>query len=89
MKKNQIKLGVIAVMLTIAFGSMYHTQALPPFLKKAKKFGARDCRFCHTSAKGGEGWNERGQWLMDEKKRRKAKSINIEWLQEYETNGNK
>ena len=86
MKKNQIKLMVLAVMLTIAFGSTFVTRAYPPFLKKAKKFGANDCRFCHTNAKGGEGWNERGQWLIAEKKRRSSKTVDIEWLADYEMN---
>ncbi|PYV12511.1 MAG: hypothetical protein DMG07_17010 [Acidobacteria bacterium] len=57
--------------------------AYQSFLGKAKKFGARDCLFCHKYEDGGEGWNERGQWLIDEKARRNAEKIDIEWLADY------
>jgi hypothetical protein len=83
MKRNRIKLGIVSVMLTISLGSAYMTRAYPPFVKKAEKFGAKDCAFCHADAKGGEGWNERGQWLAAEKKKRKAKAVDPEWLSEY------
>lgn len=58
-------------------------QAYPPFLGKSAKFGAKDCTFCHTRSAGGEGWNERGKWLIAEKEKRQADSINVEWLAEY------
>ena len=32
---------------------------------------------------GGEGWNERGDWLMAEKDKRKADAIDVEWLADY------
>ena len=61
--------------------------AYQSFLGKAKKFGARDCLFCHEHADGGEGWNERGQWLIDEKARRTAEKIDVEWLADYKPAG--
>ena len=64
-------------------GSALTTQAYPPFLRKAQKFGAKDCLFCHEKAEGGEGWNKRGQWLIAEKEKRKADAIDVEWLSEY------
>lgn len=55
----------------------------PLFLNKSRKFGAKDCTFCHVSPEGGPPWNERGQWLIAEKGRRGADAIDVEWLAEY------
>jgi hypothetical protein len=83
MKRNIIKFSVAAVVLSFVFGAAVRTKAYPPYVRQAAKFGAKDCTFCHTNPAGGEGWNERGQWLMAEKDRRKADSIDIEWLAEF------
>ena len=78
--KRTFKLA-LAVTLLIAFiGPAFTTQAYPPFLRKAQKFGAKDCLFCHEKPEGGEGWNKRGQWLIAEKEKRKADAIDVEWL---------
>jgi ketosteroid isomerase-like protein len=61
--------------------------AYPPFVGKAKKFGAKDCRFCHVDPLGGPPWNERGKWLIAEKSRRKADAVDVEWLAEYTPGG--
>lgn len=55
----------------------------PAFLPKARKFGAKDCTFCHVNIEGGEPWNERGQWLVAEKERRKADVVDPAWLADY------
>lgn len=85
-----------ALKLTVAFailaGCMFtamRTNAYPPFVRKAEKFGAKDCLFCHKEPNGGEGWNDRGNWLIAEKERRKADSIDMEWLAEYKEGGDK
>jgi hypothetical protein len=70
-------------------GSSFSTKAYPPFLRKAQKFGAKDCTFCHTQPTGGEGWNERGNWLIAEKERRKADAVDVEWLADYKEGANK
>ena len=57
--------------------------AYPPFLAKAKKFGAKDCRFCHVKAEGGEPFNARGKWLIAEKGKRQAEAVDPEWLADY------
>ena len=67
---------IVAAMVTQSF-------AYPPFLAKAKKFGAKDCTFCHIAPEGGAPWNARGQWLIKEKERRGADAIDVEWLAEY------
>jgi hypothetical protein len=59
------------------------TLGYPPLLVKAKKFGAKDCTFCHVDPEGGPPWNERGQWLIKEKERRGAETVDVEWLADY------
>ena len=68
--------GLIAALAGQAFG-------YPPLLAKAKKFGAKDCTFCHVDPEGGPPWNERGKWLIAEKERRKAETVDVEWLADY------
>ena len=67
---------VIAALSTQTFG-------YPPFLIKAKKFGAKDCTFCHIDPEGGPPWNDRGKWLIGEKERRRAETVDVEWLADY------
>ena len=52
-------------------------------MAKARKYGAKDCTFCHVEPEGGPPWNARGQWLVEEKERRKAEVIDVDWLKEY------
>ncbi len=83
MTKNFVKLTISVAATAILLGSALTTNAYPPFVKKAQKFGAKDCMFCHKQAEGGEGWNERGNWLIAEKDKRKADAIDVEWLADY------
>jgi len=83
MTKNFVKLTIFVAAAAILLGSALTTNAYPPFVKKAQKFGAKDCMFCHKEAEGGEGWNDRGNWLIAEKDKRKADAIDIEWLTDY------
>jgi hypothetical protein len=57
--------------------------AFPPFVAKSRKFGAKDCTFCHVEPEGGPPWNDRGKWLIAEKERRGAEVVDVEWLAEY------
>ncbi len=59
------------------------SMAFPPFLAKAKKFGAKDCRFCHVKMEGGEPYAARGKWLISEKAKRNADAVDPEWLADY------
>lgn len=59
------------------------TFGYPPLLVKARKFGAKDCTFCHVDPDGGPPWNARGQWLIKEKERRGAEIVDVEWLATY------
>jgi hypothetical protein len=57
--------------------------AFPPFVSKARKFGAKDCKFCHVNAEGGSPHNARGNWLIKEKERRNADEVDPDWLAGY------
>jgi len=72
-----------ALAFLLAAAAAAPAAAFQTFLNKAKKFGAKDCLFCHTHDDGGEGWNQRGQWLMDEKARRGAEKVDVDWLADY------
>ena len=75
----------IAVCFVVAVVAAVATQSFgyPPFLAKARKFGAKDCTYCHIAPEGGAPWNARGQWLIKEKERRGADAVDVEWLSEY------
>jgi hypothetical protein len=81
--KNWIKLSIAVVMMAGILGASFTTSAYPPFVRKAEKFGAKNCLFCHKNPQGGEGWNERGNWLIAEKDKRKADAVDPEWLADY------
>lgn len=69
----------IAIISALASESL----AFPPFVAKSRKFGAKDCTFCHVEPEGGPPWNDRGKWLMAEKERRGAEVVDVEWLADY------
>jgi ketosteroid isomerase-like protein len=70
---------IVATIVIVATESV----AYPPFLFKARKFGAQDCTFCHVNPEGGPPWNDRGKWLIREKEKRNADQVDVEWLAEY------
>jgi Domain of unknown function (DUF3471) len=76
---------VVGVIAALAGKSLGY----PPMLAKAKKFGAKDCTFCHVDPEGGPPWNERGQWLIKEKERRGADTVDVEWLASYKPEAQK
>ena len=56
--------------------------------KKAKELGypAASCQYCHEDKlpkKAAHKVNDRGQWLVDQKEKRKAKEIDVAWLKDY------
>ena len=67
----------------LAFAPKSYTY--PQYLSKAKALGypAQNCSYCHRSPQGGTEWNKRGQWLIEEKKRRKAEQVDMRWLKDY------
>ena len=86
MKRIKIAISLIFIVGVIA-ALAGQSLGYPPLLAKAKKFGAKDCTFCHVDPEGGPPWNERGQWLIKEKERRKADTVDVEWLAEYKPAG--
>ena len=84
-----IKLSITVVVIAGVAGSSFSTKAYPAFLRKAQKFGAKNCLYCHKQPTGGEGWNERGEWLIAEKERRKADAVDPEWLVDYKEGAKK
>src|SRR5262245_47561002 len=84
-----IKLSITVVVIAGVAGSSFSTKAYPAFLRKAQKFGAKNCLYCHKQPTGGEGWNERGEWLIAEKERRKADAVDPEWLADYKEGAKK
>lgn len=79
----------IKIVVTLCFSAALvaalasQTFGYPPMLVKARKFGAKDCTYCHVDPEGGPPWNERGQWLIKEKERRGAETVDVEWLADY------
>ena len=87
---NRIKFAIaIFFVASILVGLSGNASAFPPFVGKAKKFGAKDCTFCHVDPLGGPPWNDRGKWLVEEKIRRNADAIDVEWLADYKEKGGK
>ncbi len=82
MKRIKIVIASIFIIGLVALLSA-KASAFPPFVGKAKKFGAKDCTFCHSDPLGGPPWNDRGKWLVMEKERRNADAIDVEWLVDY------
>lgn len=87
MTRNQIRMAIVGCAAGILLGTALPAKSYPPYVRQAAKFGAKDCLFCHTKAEGGDNWNERGKWLMEERDRRKADSIEVAWLAEYKEGG--
>ena len=88
-QRRRIELRRIKIVVSLIFAAGMiaalagHTFGYPPLLAKSKKFGAKDCTFCHVDPEGGPPWNERGQWLIKEKERRNADTVDVEWLATY------
>lgn len=59
-----------------------------PIQKKAKELGypATNCQYCHEDKlpkKDAHKFNERGQWLHEQKEKKKAKEVDVAWLKDY------
>jgi hypothetical protein len=79
--------GMAAVGLCLV--SAPRASASMAMVKKAKELGitsVTNCQSCHVDKlpkKDAHKVNERGQWLVDEKAKRKATEIDVAWLKEY------
>jgi hypothetical protein len=85
MKTRTFAAWSVAVALLGGAGSAFATM---PMQKQAKEAGfpATNCLYCHNDKlpkKGAAAVNGRGQWLVDEKDKRKAKEVDVTWLKDY------
>ena len=89
--KGTVGIGVVTGLAVgaawlLSAGAASASQAM---VKKAKEAGitsVQNCQSCHVDKlpkKDAHKVNERGQWLVDEKAKRKAKEIDVTWLKEY------
>ena len=84
----------IAIVTGLAAGGAWllssgAASASMPMVKKAKELGiasVQNCQSCHVDKlpkKDAHKLNDRGQWLVDEKAKRKAKEADVAWLKDY------
>ena len=64
------------------------SNATLPIQKKARELGfpADNCLYCHNEKlpkKGAITHNRRGEWLIAEKEKRRAKEVDANWLKYY------
>ena len=89
MKQPRQILGVVTIAVFALFylvAATRPTQGYPPYVNTAKRLGfpAKDCTYCHRTLSGGSNnFNARGAWLIAEKKKRNADTIDLNWLKEY------
>ena len=80
MRTSTLSLAILATAL-LAPMSM---QAKPAWVKKAQDLGFNDiknCAACHTAKP--PALVELGQWLKDEKSKRKADQVDLAWIKDY------
>jgi hypothetical protein len=90
MLKRESTVGLIGVLLFWAgwIASSGTSTATLPIQKKAKELGypATNCLYCHGEKlpkKGAVTHNDRGNWLIAEKEKRKVKEVDPAWLKDY------
>ena len=79
----------IATAVWMTAGGVAHAEA--PWVRQAKGLGlpARNCLYCHTTALPKkenfrpEELNERGRWLLRQKRERGTKAVELELLKQY------
>jgi hypothetical protein len=88
--RNRFVLGGVVGLFAVGLlaGGARESHATLDMQKKAKAAGfeAANCLYCHGEKlpkKGASTYNDRGQWLKDEKEKRKAKEVDVNWLKEY------
>lgn len=84
-------LGPVALVAAAAIAGLASAPARADMAmqKKAKELklaAVQNCQSCHADKmpkKGAAAVNEMGKWLVDQKKARKAKEIDVAWLKDY------
>jgi mono/diheme cytochrome c family protein len=92
MSKSGSRLGIMIVALVwagwIAIAGVSSAELETQKQAKAAGVDAKNCQYCHTVAlpKKGEGQkelNDAGKWLVAEKDKRGAKTVDGAWLKDY------
>jgi hypothetical protein len=90
MKRIASRLGIMATALFwMGWVALSGTSsATMDMQKKAKEAGFKveNCQYCHVDKlpkKDAHGLNDRGNWLVAEKDKRKAKEVDVTWLKDY------
>ena len=82
-------LGVAVMAAGVWLAGTSVATATLPMQTKAKELGFKavtNCQSCHVEKlpkKGAVTHNDRGQWLLAEKDKRKAKEVDVAWLKDY------
>jgi hypothetical protein len=82
---------VVVTVAALVVGVTSPALASPNLVAKAKEkgFPAQNCQYCHVSKVPKkdtfkpDDLNERGQFLMAEKDKQKAKTVDADWLKNY------
>lgn len=90
MSRAGVRVGIAVAIMGVGTwlaGTGVATATLP-MQKKAKELGypATNCQYCHEDKlpkKDAHKFNERGQWLHEQKEKKKAKEVDVAWLKEY------
>jgi mono/diheme cytochrome c family protein len=75
-----------AAIACLAAGAASADMAMQKKAKELKIVSVQNCQSCHTDKvpkKGAAAVNEMGKWLVDQKKARNAKEIDVAWLTDY------
>lgn len=84
MKTALLKFAAAVALLALGAAPV---QAKLAWNKKAKKFdpAVTSCTACHIpeKPKKGDPLSERGEWLVEQKKKLGEKEVKLEWLKDY------
>jgi mono/diheme cytochrome c family protein len=86
--RAKVRIGLVLLAGGAWFAGAGTASATMDMQKKAKAAGmeATNCLYCHGEKlpkKGASTLNDRGNWLVAEKDKRKAKEVDPAWLKEY------
>jgi mono/diheme cytochrome c family protein len=78
--------GVVALLAFAASPPAGADMAMQKKAKELKIASVQNCQSCHTDKvpkKSAAAVNEMGKWLVDQKKEKKAKEVDVAWLKDY------
>ena len=78
--------GLLIAFAVLSAGSASATMEMQKAAKAAGFAESTNCLYCHNEKlpkKGAVTNNERGQWLVDQQKKKGAKAIDFAWLKDF------